>query len=252
MLSLKKIDNGKIIGSILDTKKRLYVKDDLEDHENDVKIDNKEFYIPSFDKENFRCALIIGNSGSGKSFLAKQIANQYRADFPKKNKIILFSPFEQDKSLDDIKNLKRVHMDKFTEQYLDFEIDEFKNSLIIMDDFEAITNKFERKCIEDLIMKILCTGRHNNIHIIMIVHQIIGSSNVKLARYMMSESNFIISFPRSQFNKTSIYLYQNYLGMDKKQIEYVKKEKSRWISVTTSNPQVVLSQHNAVILNDIN
>ena len=58
----------------------------------------------------------------------------------KKNEIFIFSSLSDDATLDSIKSIKRIN---FTPEFLqfDFKIDDFKNSLVIVDDIDNCTNK---------------------------------------------------------------------------------------------------------------
>ena len=84
--------------------------------------------------------MIIGSSGSGKSYFAKQYCAEYTKLHPK-NQIYLLSSLKSDPTVDSIKNLNRLDINH--EDLLDepIDVESFANSLVIADDCEAITNK---------------------------------------------------------------------------------------------------------------
>ena len=98
-----------------------------------------------------RCVFYIaGQSGSGKSWIAKQLALYYHKLFPKRG-IYLISKLEEDETLDALKFLKRVPIKSFVEEYPDLE--EFRDTLTIWDDYDTLTGEAEKvvhKIIEDL------------------------------------------------------------------------------------------------------
>jgi hypothetical protein len=51
--------------------------------------------------------------------------------------------------------------------------------------------------------------------------------------------------------KSSRYLLDGYLGLDKKQIEKLKNIKSRWVTVIKSYPQLILTQRQLVFSKDL-
>ena len=59
---------------------------------------------------------------------------------------------------------------------------------------------------------------------------------------ILNESHSITTFPATLGGKSMRYLFDQYLGLDKKQIEKVKSIKSRWITVLKTFPQIVMSQ----------
>jgi hypothetical protein len=51
--------------------------------------------------------------------------------------------------------------------------------------------------------------------------------------------------------KSSKYLLDGYLGLDKKQIEKLKNVKSRWTTIMKSYPQLVLTQRKLTFSKDL-
>ena len=181
---------------------------------------------------------ITGASGSGKSWLSADYINQYIKKNPK-NEIYLFSSISDDNVLDKIKKLKRVKIND--EEFIDteFVIDDFKDSLVIFDDTDCISNKSLLKKVNAILDIILQTGRHTNTTAIYTSHT---ACNGKSTKMILNESHSITFFINGMGGKAMKYLLDQYLGLDKKQIEKVKSIKSRWTTVLKTFPQIVMSQ----------
>ena len=66
---------------------------------------------------------------------------------------------------------------------------------------------------------------------------------------LLSESQAIVLFPATMAGKTSKYLLDSYFGLDKKQIEKVKKVKTRAIVIMRTYPMVIVTENIVVPLN---
>jgi len=51
--------------------------------------------------------------------------------------------------------------------------------------------------------------------------------------------------------RSSKYLLDGYLGLDKKQIQELKRIKSRWTTVIKSFPQLILTQRQLIFSKDL-
>ena len=190
------------------------------------------------------CIMITGASGSGKSHFCNNYMKEYKKSY-KKNKIYFFSKLDEDKSIDK-KLVKRVRID---EDMINnpIETEELKDSLAVFDDVEHIDNDEVKKYLFKLINSILTTGRHYNISIILVIHY----PNASYTRTMLSECQSFVYFPYSATRSVN-YALEAYVGIDKKEIKYIKKNvKSRWILVGKNYPQYVVSEHNVFALADL-
>ena len=251
-------EKGKIIAVIKDSeneKKRskkkdnkfLYVDDKANNSINHYECDYNETIQQIPDKETERSILYItGPSGSGKSYYTRNYILEYKKMFPKNN-IYIFSSLESDETLDKIPKIKRV---KFTEKFLlyDFKITDFKDSLVIFDDVDAETNKFKKKKIFDILSMILNTGRHERVSVVFTSHLSCAGNETKL---ILSECHSITIFVKNMGNRSLKYLLDSYFGLDKHQINYIKKINSRWITLIKTYPSVLISEKQAVVLNTI-
>ena len=109
-----------------------------------------------------RCILYVtGASGSGKSYYIKNYANEFKKMFPKRD-VYLFSSVSDNSSIDKVKSLKRI---KLSPELLQDELtaEDFKNSLVIFDDCDCITDKKMKQKVQAIQNSILETGRHCNV-----------------------------------------------------------------------------------------
>ena len=95
-----------------------------------IELDDGKFKIMPVNK--FQVFYIYGASGSGKSYIARDIAEAYHMLNPK-NGVFLISKLSEDDTLDKSKFIKRVKVDTFIEDKPD--VVEFSDSLVIIDDY---------------------------------------------------------------------------------------------------------------------
>ena len=185
---------------------------------------------------------LTGASGSGKSYYASGLAQQYSKQYPK-NDIYLFSAVKSDPILDKIKKLMRIDLKKFMEQEID--IEDFKDSLVIYDDCDSLPDKNIKKKVTSLQDRILQEGRHWNISAIITSHLSCAGKETKM---ILSEAHSITFYPMSLQGRNLKYLLEQYMGLDKNQISKIKKLKSRWITFCKTMPQVILSEKEIYVL----
>ena len=108
--------------------------------------------IPNPDTER-QILYITGSSGSGKSYFTRKYCNEFAKLFPRRN-IYLFSSIADDDSIDAIKGLNRI---KLTPAFLEenWEIEDFRDSLVIFDDTDCITDKKTRNKVNGILNMIL-------------------------------------------------------------------------------------------------
>jgi len=187
---------------------------------------------------------ITGASGSGKSYYTRNYCNNYRKLFPK-NEIYLFSSIHEDSSIDKVKDLKRIRLDSEFLQ-TDLDVNDFKNSLVVFDDTDCITNKIMKMKVNNILNMLLETGRHTNTSVIYTSHL---PTNGPDTRRILNECNSVTIFPHSLGGRALKYLLENYFGLDKDQIKKLKKLNSRWVTLIKGYPMVVLSEKDIYILN---
>ena len=198
--------------------------------------------IPSKKRER-SILYITGASGSGKSYYTMMYVKEYKKIFPK-NQIYLFSALDSDDTLDKIKEIKRVKLDqKFYDTV--FEINDFKDSLIIFDDTDCINDKLLKQKLSEILDMLLQTGRHSKSSVIFTSHL---PNNGLQTRMILAECHSITIFLATLGGRSLKYLLDGYLGLDKHQIKKIKDIgilNSRWITIVKSYPMVVLYEKGA-------
>ena len=216
---------------------------------NDINLNKKEqiFQVIGNPKQERYIYYIIGRSGSGKSYFIKQWISNFYHELYKKRPIYVFSYLDSDKTLDELKYLKRIKLD---EEFLeDDEISskDFSNSCVIFDDIDNIKNKKIKHKVDHLLNEILTVGRHNNISALITRHTATNGQDTKV---ILAESHAYVVFPSGVGNRPLKYLLDNYLGLDNKQIKKIKNSKSRWICIQRTFPLSVISEKECYILNN--
>ena len=187
---------------------------------------------------------VTGQSGSGKSYYTKDYAANYQKLYPK-NEVYLISAVQDVSTIDKIKKLRKIDIFKPVFSEVEIPLEEFKDSLVIFDDVDSISNKNLRKKVWSVMSNILTMGRHYNISAIITFHVATAGNETKL---ILNESQSITIFPSASGGRTLKYLLDSYLGLDKKQIERIKQLDSRWVTIVKSYPKTVLYDKGAYIL----
>lgn len=201
--------------------------------------------IPNFKKDR-EAIYISGPSGAGKTYFSIQYMKKYLEIYPKR-KVYVFARKELDKSLKDYKHSNRIINIKLTNEYFeDMKMKDFKESLIIFDDIENITNdKYLKGKMMDLVNDVLNVGREQKTSIITISHVML---NYKFSRMMILESNKIVMFPKSGNKNQYINFMKRYMGFSKTQIESILRQNSRWIVLDKTCPISMLTQNRLKIM----
>ena len=242
---------GPLLAKINGTKKKLYVSennDDVNTVLSEIKLPVGQTFqiVPDPEKER-SILLVIGSSGSGKSYFTRQWCEQYQALHKNKNTVYLFSSLPEDPSIDAIKGLKRVDIshDDFVDEPID--ITDFANSCLIFDDCEVISNKRLRAKVEAIADQAMIIGRHHNISIVMLSHT---ACNGAKSKQVLNECTSITIFLRTMGGRALKYLFESYMSMDKKQIKKIKsmRQFGRALTITKTYPQVAITEKCAFVI----
>jgi hypothetical protein len=187
---------------------------------------------------------MAGPSGSGKSYYTKMYMLNYIKAHPT-NEIYIFSKLGEDVSLDDVPDLRRVKIDNrlMTQP---FEVDDFKNSLVVLDDIDCLTNKEHKEALNDLKIGILETGRHTNTSMLITSHIVCKGNETKT---ILSESQYITIYPSSGMPLNT--LLSGYMGLTTKQIRTIKALPSRWVTIVKNYPQMIMSETKLFFMKDL-
>jgi len=116
---------------------------------------------------------------------------------------------------------------------------DLKESLVIFDDCDCISDKPTKKKVFEILKKILETGRHFKTSVIFTSHTACNGAETKT---ILNEATSLTIFPRTLGNKNLKYLLESYFGLDKHEIAKIKSLPSRWVTLTKSYPPVVFTQ----------
>jgi hypothetical protein len=199
--------------------------------------------VPNIKAER-SCLYIAGQAGSGKSFFTGAYVHRYKKLYPK-NEIYLISSIGEDKSID---SLKPKRIDVYNPDFIreEFSSVDFKNSLVIFDDVDVFPTPIRKK-IMTIVNNILIIGRHDNVSICFTTHSPTAGQETKL---LLIEATIIVIFAKTTGNRALKYLLDSYLGLDKKQIERVKKMKSRAVSIVRGYPQTIVGEKVAYLAHE--
>jgi hypothetical protein len=250
-------DVGVPIALLIDTNKKakdwttLYLAEDkllknVDTPLKEVKLIKESQYFQPIPNKNTERSInyVTGSSGSGKSHWTKNYIEQYHRIYPKRD-VYIFSALKDDKTLDKLKYLKRIKLEgDFLTDTIDVSI--FKDSMLIFDDTDTIDNKFIRNKVYCILGQVLQTGRHFNISCIYTSHLATDKNNTKL---ILAETHAVTIFPTGLGGRSIKYLLEQYFGLNRIQIQKIKKLKSRFVTLNKTYPMCVVSEKDAYILN---
>jgi hypothetical protein len=187
-----------------------------------------------------------GKSGSGKTYYTADYVREYVRQSPK-NRILLFSSLESDETLDEIKQVRRVKVKTAGFVNETFTIDQFKDTLVIFDDTDCIKDKGITAQINHIADIVLQTGRHTNTSMIFTSHLSCAGKSTQL---ILCESHSIVFFPSAMTSHALNYLCTTYIGLDKKQVKMIQKDKSRWVTYFKGCPPVLMFKNKMCFVAD--
>jgi hypothetical protein len=213
-----------------------------------IKLPNDSHFvlIPTKDPKKREVWYIAGASGSGKSYIARGLAEQYMKQFPERN-VYLISKLEEDDTLDNMKGRKciRLKPSKLVENPLkDLEV--LRDCLVIADDYDTFQGK-ELKVILQLIDDIAIMGRHTNTSMLCLTHYL---TNYSKTRLLLTEATNIVVYPLSTGAHSLNYLLKTYLGMERDDISKVRKGGSRWVMFFKNFPCYAITENEAFLLHE--
>lgn len=198
--------------------------------------------IPPIDPTKRVCYYVAGQSGSGKSYFARGIAEAYKKLFPERE-VYLISKLNEDETLDKMKcgKPKRLSIQSFIDDPPS--IDEFSNCLTIWDDWDTLEKK-EFAVVHKLIEDLCIMGRHTNTSMLILSHYL---TNYSKTRLILGECQYLVLYPLATSQKALSYVCQHYGNMDKEDIINLKK-RGRWVCIHKNYPAYVISAHEANML----
>ena len=177
-----------------------------------------------------------GQAGSGKTFMTGKFAEELQKQ--NKKKVIVFSPFEKDKSLSNVKNISFVKMsDEMTENPI--QVEELANKIVIFDDIESLPKPYNN-LMKDLRDKCLQIGRKSGIDVLMTNHML---TDYKNTRILLGETHFILFFPETATRMHIDRLCKEYVGLSKKSIDKLCNLNTRWVCIFKNAPRYIMTEH---------
>lgn len=189
---------------------------------------------------------VTGASGSGKSYYTRAYAEEYHKIYPKRD-VYVISSLKDDPTLDKLKYLKRIKILEPAFINDDIGVADFKDSLVIFDDTDAISSKQLKLKINNILNGILQCGRHHNVEVVYTSHL---ACNGLETRMILNECKSVTIFPNGLGGKAMKYLLDNYFGLDKEQIKKIKRLNSRWVTISKGAKMSVMSEKECFVLNN--
>jgi hypothetical protein len=216
--------------------------DSANDKSIELPIDATFEPIPSPDAKVRQVWYVAGQSGSGKSYFARGIAEKYKKLYPERE-VYLISKLQEDETLDKMKvgKPKRISLQSLVDDPVD--LDEFKECLVIFDDWDTLDKPYfniVHKLIEDLAIM----GRHTTTSMLILSHYL---TNYSKTRLILGEAQFLVLYPLATSQKALKYVCEHYGGMDKEDVLTLKK-RGRWVLIHKNFPSYVISAHEANLL----
>lgn len=214
-------------------------------------IDNKYQFqiVPDRSKER-DIIYCTGQSGSGKSYWCAQYCQQYKRIYPSR-KIYLISSLAEDDTLEKLNEIEEnyfIRINISPELISDaINAKDFKESLVIFDDFEVLKDKKIKEYVCKIRDEILETGRHYKTSMICTYHL---PTNHNDTRRIINEAHAVIFFPHvSNFKIKN--LLENYLGMHKDFLHWTKRRKSRWACILRGFPNMFINDSEVWLTNEL-
>lgn len=117
---------------------------------------------------------------------------------------------------------------------------------MIFDDIDSVVNKKTKEKIFGLLNKMLRLGRHHNITVLYLGHEIYASPELQ---HILNESMTVTFFQKRLNYKKLKYLLEEYFGLSKSQIQQIRGIKDRSTTFIKGDDNIILSQSQCFILN---
>ncbi len=191
--------------------------------------------------------MIAGMSGSGKSCLAAMYMREYREMHPKRN-IILISSHDDEKAYQQIDHIAMPLSDFLPDPETGLvdmpSVIDLKESLIVFDDCDNISDKVLSKNILALNDDLIANGRKYDIHVLTLSHHLMNYSKT---RNLLMEANKVVFFQAGTSYHVKEFL-KKYAGLDPKTIVKVCAIHARWIMLAQCSPMYIIHEHGALLL----
>lgn len=210
--------------------------------------------------------VVAGPSLCGKTYFARQLAEDYMQDYPE-NRVVLFTaiPKEKDQifACDECRfqdfskrhhpkaakcfcsKIYRIALDE--DQLLNnpIDLDELSNSIVILDDVSRHPSKAMVDYCNALRDRLFKSGRHDNISVVSVDQILLQGSKTKTANVNASA---IVSFPRTLARFELGNYLDRYLHFKKPMIDKILAVPSRWVLINLLGTMYCLHERGCFIL----
>ena len=200
--------------------------------------------MPTNEKANSNCLMIVGKRGAGKSYYIAKYLEQYILCFPH-NKIFMFSMCKDDPLLNKMIS-KRIDLDKYLEEG-GLTHEDFPNDCcLIFDDIDVLEGKLKQG-IYHLMGQIIQLSRKRDITVITTSHLGRNFNETRHSLNGCSSYTFFYGSVSHQIKET----LKIYLGLSQSNIKKILALKdSRYCTIHTTTPTVIQTEKEIFILTD--
>lgn len=186
---------------------------------------------------------IYGPSGCGKSTIAGNLIREYHKRFPKR-RVFIISPNDDDPAFASLDYVNWLEVDERIISESPLTVDEFKESLVVFDDYLQYENPKISAALQQLATKILTRGRKDRVDCIIIAH---NAFNNNLTTNLNMNVGAMVLFS-SGAQKKHLMNYLKNLGCNQQTINKVLNLPTRSIYISTTNPIYVLHDNGIFLL----
>jgi hypothetical protein len=218
------------------------LNDYLTGKKKEILIDDEGKLLPLPREDKRETLYISGPEGSGKSVYASNYITEFKKIF-KKRDFIIFSKVTEDEPLDKLKP-KRIDINlDIVEDPI--ETNELKDTIVLFDDIDTISNKKILEALQNLKDKTLEIGRHDNIYVIITSHNLTNGKSTKMS---LLESSSVTFFPKMGDSYHIKRFLKEYCGMSRDAIDKIFNLNSRWVTVYKRAPMYILYEKGVYLL----
>lgn len=186
--------------------------------------------------------LVTGRSGCGKSYWIRSYVRNYLKLYPQ-HSVYLMSSLGFDDTLDEVKDIKRIDLDKLVANPPK-DVKTWKDSLVIIDDVEGL-DAAKSAAVQRVQDMIASEGRHEGTTLIRAAH---NSTDYKKTRLILNEAHAFVVYPKSGSTNQMEYLLTKYAGLEKKVVTSLLAMPTRWVMLHHSEPRYVLTSNTISLL----
>jgi hypothetical protein len=247
-LSLVKA-GGRLIARVKGGKyngKLIYVDENEDDGYDEISAPKDGKIVPIIDTDFGSLIYVAGIKGSGKSHFTSQWCQNAIKEFYPNDRVFLVTPVNNKADDECFKGLNPLRCDlEAVEALFSLTPKDFEDSFVIFDDWDSIQNGYAAAAIMKLIEKLLGLARQENIKMVITNHQI---SDYKRTKYILSEANAVVLYPKSGDTGAIKDYLSKKMGLEKPVVKKILSIKDRWLLISKRYPMYVLTESEIFII----